>query len=316
MNVLITGATGFVGSAVINKMLADECYSNLTIRVLTRRSLTVSNVTSFQGSIDGVSLYNAALDSVDVVVHIAAIAHAKPSDLNVYNEINALGSVNLARQAAAAGVKRFVFISSIGVNGGLSSVSAFKFDDEPSPWDDYSRSKYEAEQALWRIQGETGLEIVIIRPPLVYGPSAPGNFAKLISVVNNEKWLPLGAINNQRSFVALDNLVDLIITCINHPKAANQTFLVSDDENVSTTELLKKMASAFGKKSRLIPLPMGLIRLVASLLGKRAVAQRLCSSLVVDISHTKETLNWKPPVTMEQQLAKIAASLSQLTPDN
>lgn len=313
MNVLITGGAGFVGSSLITSIMNFDSERKYNVRNLDRRPILVNGVDTFSGTIDSHSQYHDALHSVDVVIHIAAIAHAKSDNFNLYNEANVLGTINLARQAAAAGAKRFIFISSIGVNGGFSLSSPFRYDDTPSPWDDYSQSKYEAEQGLWALQAETGLEIVIIRPPLVYGPGAPGNFGKLISAVNSERWLPLGAINNQRSFVALDNLVDLIISCIDHPKAVNQTFLVSDGEDVSTTELLKKMASAFGKKSRLIPVPMGLIQLVARLLGQRAVAQRLCSSLVVDISHTKETLSWKPPVTMGQQLAKIAVCLTTYT---
>ena len=309
-NILVTGGAGFVGSSLIRGLLNSDSGCKYNIRSLDRYSMTVNDVDAFIGTIDSQSQYYDALHSVDVVIHIAAIAHAKPGNFNVYKETNVLGAINLARQAAAAGVKRFIFLSSIGVNGGFSLNLPFKHDDKPSPWDDYSQSKYEAEQGLWAIQAETGLEIVIIRPPLVYGPCAPGNFGKLISAVNNERWLPLGCIYNQRSFVALDNLLDLIITCVDHHNATNQIFLVSDDQDVSTTELLRKMASAFGKKSRLIPIPMGGIQWIARLLGKRAVAQRLCSSLAVDISHTKQILNWKPPVTMEQQLAKIAASLS------
>ena len=310
MNILVTGGAGFVGSALITSILDAGSVCNYNIRSLDQKSRPVGSVEAFVGTIDSHSQYHDALQSVEDVIHIAAIAHAKTENYNLFKETNVLGTINLARQAAAAGAKRFIFISSIGVNGGFSLSSPFRYDDTPSPWDDYSQSKHEAEQGLWDLQAETGLEIVIIRPPLVYGPGAPGNFGKLISAVSNERWLPLGAINNQRSFVALDNLLDLIFTCISHPNAANQTFLVSDDQDVSTSELLKMMASAFGKKSRLIPVPMGLIQFVANLLGKRAMAQRLCSSLVVDISHTKETLSWKPPVTMEQQLAKIAISLS------
>ena len=310
MNILVTGGAGFVGAALITSILDAGSVCNYNIRSLDQKSRHVGSVEAFVGTIDSHSQYHDALHSVDVVIHIAAIAHAKSGNFDLYKETNVLGTINLARQAAAAGVKRFIFISSVGVNGGFSLTLPFRYDDMPSPWDDYSQSKYEAEQGLWALQAETGLEIVIIRPPLVYGLGAPGNFGKLISAVNGERWLPLGAINNQRSFVALDNLVDLIITCIDHPKAVNQTFLVSDDQDVSTSELLKMMASAFGKKSRLIPVPMGLIQFVANLLGKRAMAQRLCSSLVVDISHTKETLSWKPPVTIEQQLAKIATYLS------
>lgn len=311
--ILLTGATGFIGRALVSVL------DNNALRCFGRSKPKQPNVEYVYGSIDQISDYASALQGIETVIHVAAVAHKTKGDSrfsdNNFREINVTGTLNLASQAAKLGVKRFIFVSSIGVNGGFSQGKPFKYNDTPSPWDDYTQSKYEAEQGLWAIQAETGLEIVIIRPPLVYGPGAPGNFGKLISAVNNEKWLPLGCIYNQRSFVALDNLLNLITTCVDHRNAANQIFLVSDDQDVSTTELLRKMATAFGKKSRLMPIPMGWIQRVAGLLGKRAVAQRLCSSLVVDISHTKKTLNWKPPVTMEQQLAKIATSLSQITTD-
>lgn len=190
--------------------------------------------------------------------------------------------MNLARQSAAAGVKRFIFISSIGVNGRHEKNISVKNGDVPNPWNDFTQSNRSRTRAFGN-SGRNWIGDCHYPPTFGVRSGAPGNFGKLISAVSNERWLPLGAINNQRSFVALDNLLDLIFTCISHPNAANQTFLVSDDQDVSTSELLKMMASAFGKKSRLIPVPMGLIQFVANLLGKRAMAQRLCSSLVVDI---------------------------------
>lgn len=306
MNILLTGATGFIGSAVLQRLVLQ---SEIYVRTYGRRAPNGHSQNHIIGALGESNDHMHALTGIDVVIHCAALAHMANSSDN-FNRINTTATLDLAQRAVTAGVKRFIFISSIGVNGNCSQDRAFRYDDEAAPWGDYSHSKYVAEQALRHLSIETGMEIVIIRPPLVYGPDAPGNFGKLISAINSEKWLPLGGINNQRSFVALDNLVDLIIICISHPNAANQTFLAGDDQNVSTTELLKRMASAFGKKSRLIPVPMGLIQLIAILLGKRSFAQRLCGSLVVDISYTKQTLNWKPPVTMEQQLAKIAASLS------
>lgn len=312
--ILLTGASGFIGQALVSAL------GNSEFRCLVRTKPRQQRMAYVHGCIDHTSDYSAALQGVETVIHVAAVAHRTKQKRSIsyadFREVNVEGTLNLASQAARFGVKRFIFVSSIGVNGGVSQGKPFQYDDAPSPWDDYTRSKYEAEQGLWNIQAKTGLEIVIIRPPLVYGPSAPGNFGKLVAAIEREQWLPLGMIYNQRSFVALDNLVDLIITCVSHPNAVNQTFLVSDDQDVSTTEFLKKIALAFGKKSRLIPVPMGWIQLIAGLLGKRLVAQRLCGSLLVDISHTKKTLSWKPPVTMEQQLAKIAASLSQHTPDN
>lgn len=319
MNVLITGGTGFVGMAVLEKLLCHSMSNSYNIRTLGRQPVKIEGVDSFHGVIDGSAHYQSALENVDVVIHIAAIAHnkvKKGSDCsNPYKNVNTMGTINLAHQAAEAGVKRFIFISSINVNGGQTKKIVFKHDDKPEPSDECAQSKYEAELGLSILSKETGMEIVIIRPPLVYGANAPGNFGKLAQAVISERWLPLGEINNSRSFVAIDNLVDLIMTCIVHPKAANQIFLVSDDVDISTTELLHKMAFAFGKKVRLIPIPMKWIRFIAGLLRKSAVAERLCGSLQVDITHTKETLDWRPPVTMEQQLAKIAVSIAQASQD-
>lgn len=309
--ILVTGVNGFVGQAVFASLQAVEQYCVCgTDRKSTENSGSVFNV----GNIDASTDWSKVILNKDVVVHVAARAHImKIVDVDLlaeYRKVNVEGTLNLARHAAKAGVKRFIFISSIGVNGGHEQSMPFRYDDIPSPWDYYTNSKYEAEIGLREIARDTGMAVVIIRPPLIYGANAPGNFGKLVQAVKNERWLPLGYISNRKSFVALDNLVDLIVTCIEHPNAANQTFLVSDDRDVSTTQLLRMMAHAFGKKARLIPIPMSCIRGVASLLGKKAVADRLCGSLQVDITHTKETLGWKPPVTMEQQLAKIAVSMS------
>lgn len=313
--ILLTGATGFVGGAILKRL------SSYPIRVLGRGKLNFNEVPHYFGDINSTGDYNHALVGVDVVIHAAARSHIMDDSavdpLNNYLEINLYGTINLAKQAAAQGVKRFIYISSIKVNGEFTqSHTSFKYDDVCMPVHPYSISKYRAEVALKQLAQETGMELVVIRPPLVYGPGVKANFERLLRLAKLNLPIPLGAIHNYRSLVALDNLVDLIITCINHPKAANQTFLVSDDQDISTTELLKKMASAFGGKSRLIPIPMSWLFFVARLVGKEAVAERLFGSLQVDMSHTKEVLGWKPPVTMEQQLAKIAASLSQLTPDH
>ncbi len=220
-----------------------------------------------------------------------------------YQRVNVSGTLKLAQQAAHAGVRRFIFISSIGVNGNVSK-RPFSADGHPHPAEAYAQSKWQAEQALWGIQKQTGMEVVIIRPPLVYGPDAPGNFGSLVRWVEKGVPLPLGAIHNKRSLVGIDNLVDLIIRCIDHPAAANQIFLAGDGEDLSTTELLRGVGKAMGKPARLIPVPAGLLQFGATLLGKKAMAQRLLGSLQVDISKTCELLDWKPPYTVEEGLRR------------
>lgn len=302
MKTLLTGATGFVGSAI----LANIKPTNM--RVLGRSK--PSDVVDFVSvEIKPDTDYKEAFEGVSVIIHSAARAHIMDDQtenpLDAYREVNALGTLNLARQAARAGVKRFIFISSIKVLGEETELDhPYSYDDAYSPQDFYAQSKVEAEGGLLELSRETDMEIVIIRPPLVYGPGVKANFASMMNLAKKNLPLPLGSIKNKRSLVALDNLVDLIITCIDHPKAVNQIFLVSDDHDISTTELLIELTRAAGKKPRLIPVPMKLIQIVATLLGKKAIADRLCGSLQVDISQTKETLGWKPPVSFEQGIAR------------
>ena len=254
--------------------------------------------------------WGPTLVNVDVVIHLAARAHVMRDTamdpLAEFRRVNVQGTLNLARQAAAVGVRRFVFVSSIGVNGAESFEQPFAAEDEVAPHSPYAVSKFEAEQGLQVLATETGMEVVIIRPPLVYGPGAPGNFGSLMRWLQLGIPLPLGAIHNQRSLVALDNLVDLIVTCLTHPAAANQTFLVSDGEDVSTTELLRRMGQAMGCPARLIPVPASVLKAAAALLGKRDMAQRLCGSLQVDIQKTRQLLGWNPPLTLDQGLKKAA----------
>jgi nucleoside-diphosphate-sugar epimerase len=246
-----------------------------------------------------------------VVVHLAARVHVmddKVSDpLLEFRKVNADATLNLAKQAASAGVKRFIFISSIKVNGESTELGKpFQADDTVMPDDAYGLSKHEAEAALLRLGTATGMEVVVIRPPLVYGAGVKANFYSMMRWLDKGIPLPLGAINNKRSFVALDNLVDLIITCINHPSAAGQIFLVSDDEDLSTSELLRLMATALGKPARLLAVPVSVLQFVAKRLGKQAIAQRLCSSLQLDISKTRQMLGWTPPVSVTEALKKAA----------
>lgn len=306
MNILLTGATGFLGSQLANCLAATEMKVTAAVRHNTK--LLAANVVVIDG-LHGTTDWSAAVAAQQVVIHCAARAHIMKDEvtdpLAEYRKVNVEGTLNLARQAAAAGVKRFVFISSIKVNGEQTPLGKpFVANNAGAPEDAYGISKWEAEQSLQQLAAETGMEVVIIRPPLVYGPSVKGNFANMIKLVEKGLPLPLGAIHNQRSLVALDNLVDLIIICIDHPAAANQVFLAGDGEDVSTTELLRGVAKAMGKPSRLIPVPAGLLQLGATMLGKKAVAQRLLGSLQVDITKAQQLLGWTPPLTVEQGLQR------------
>ena len=307
--VLITGASGFVGRAVCAEAAARGFIVNAATRSPCRFSDGIENIVV--GNIGADALWPAALAGCQSVVHAAARVHVMAetagNPLDEFRRVHVLGTLNLAEQAAAAGVKRFAFLSSVKVNGEATQPGRpFKPDDAPAPLDAYGISKREAEDALREIALRTGMEVVIIRPPLVYGPGVKANFAAMMRWLSRGIPLPLGAIHNQRSLVALDNLVDLILTCLTHPAAANQTFLVSDGEDVSTTELLRRMGQAMGCPARLIPVPAGVLKAAAALLGKRDMAQRLCGSLQVDIQKTREMLGWNPPLSLDQGLKKAA----------
>ena len=309
--VSVTGATGFVGRAVAAKLISMPRYEvfNLT-RQMPTHPLAGSHYISC-GDLSSDTNWHAGLLEVQGLVHTAARVHVMQDTagdpLSEFRRINVQGTLNLARQAAAAGVQRFVFISSVKVNGEATQPGhPFQADDGPAPLDAYGISKMEAEQGLRAMAAETGMELVIIRPPLVYGPGVKANFASMMRWLRRGVPLPLGAIHNRRSLVALDNLVDLIVTCLTHPAAANQTFLVSDGEDVSTTELLRRMGLALNRPARLIPVPAGLLKQAAALLGRRDMAQRLCGSLQVDIGKTRTLLGWQPPLTLDQGLQKAA----------
>jgi len=291
--ILVTGATGFVGRRLTEWLGAEA--SALSLR--SERSV-----------------WAATLQNKDCVIHLAARVHvmhdAAADPLAEFRKANFENTLALANQAALSGVKRFIFISSVKVNGESTLPGRpFRADDTPAPQDPYGISKMDAEIGLREIAQKTGMEVVIIRPPLVYGPGVKANFASMVRWLQRGVPLPFGAIDNRRSLVALDNLVDLIIRCIDHPAAANQTFMVSDGEDVSTTELLRKMGAALGWPARLVPVPQRWMEWGAGLLGKQDVAQRLFSSLQVDIGPTRELLGWTPLLTMDEGLAQVARHL-------
>lgn len=310
MTVLVTGANGFVGTALCEFFTKSQ----VPVRAIVRTSGLSPTDTGVEsvGDISSKTDWTHALKDVTKVVHLASRVHImtdqSANPLAEYRLINVEGTVNLARQAAAAGVKRFVFLSSIKVNGEFTELSRpFTADDEPAPTDAYGISKHEAEMALRQIAMETDMEVVIIRPPLVYGPGVKANFAAKMRWLARGLPVPLaGMTHNRRSLVALDNLIDLIVTCLNHPKAANQTFLVSDAEDLSTADLLKRTGVALGKPARLFYVPSWLLQRLATLVNKPGIYQRLCGSLQVDMSKTRQLLAWTPPLSVDEGLRRAA----------
>lgn len=263
------------------------------------------------GDIDSHTDWTVALRGCSAVVHAAARVHVMrdpaADPLAEFRRVNVAGSVSLARAAARAGTKRFIFISSIKVNGEETPADRpFTADSPPQPRDAYGISKLEAEEALRALSQETGIEVVIIRPVLVYGPGVKANFRAMLRAVQRGLPLPFGAVRNRRSLVALDTLVDLITCCLEHPAAAGQTFLVSDGEDLSTPELLRRVGEAMGRRARLLSVPVPFMEIAGRMLGKGDVVRRLCTSLVVDITKTRELLSWRPPRTVDEALRATA----------
>ncbi|MBA2652901.1 MAG: SDR family oxidoreductase [Tatlockia sp.] len=308
MQILLTGATGFVGRQLLKQLVNHE---DLSLRI----ALRVQGTEEFKPGISVFAPFNLseqtnwrdALEGTEVVIHAAARAHIlnekAKNPLEEFRKINVRGTLNLARQAASLGVKRFIFISSIGVNGKSTPAhQAFSADDLPNPKDPYAISKYEAEQGLQELASKTGIEVVIIRPPLIYGQGAKGNFQRLLLWLQKGLPLPLGAINNKRSFVSIENLNSLIIACISNPRATNQIFLVSDDEDLSTTDLLRRIGHLINKPARLLPIPQIALKWAATMLGQKDIYERLCASLLINTSKTKELLDWKPQKSVNEAL--------------
>lgn len=302
MQILLTGANGFVGKA----LLESFCREGHQVVAAARQPIASVEGARYLAirDINDAHAWRRAAHGIDAVVHTAArvpIMRGTGDDLALYRQVNVSGTLTLAREVAAAGVKRFVFISSIKVNGeGTPPGRPFRADDTPGPTDAYGVSKLEAEQALTKLASATGMEVVIVRPPLIYGPGVKGNFSTLAKLVETGIPLPLGAVKNKRSLVGIDNLVSLITRCIEHPAAANRVFLASDGDDLSTAELLRRLAVARGRPCRLISVPTGLLHVGATLVGKKAFAQRLLGSLQADITKTCVLLDWDPPYTVAQ----------------
>ena len=307
--ILVTGSSGFLGTALVDHLahLPDADIVAVSRQAMPHASPTVTTATVAGLTAD--TPWQAVLHDVDTVVHAAArvhVMHDTAADpLSLYREVNTLGTLNLAEQAAAAGVRRFIFISTIKVNGECTARGdCFRPDDAPNPSDAYAISKHEAEQGLLALAKTCAMEVVIIRPVLVYGPGVKANFLQLMRTLRKGVPLPLGSVNNARSLVSLDNLIDLIRVCIDHPAAANQVFLVSDGRDLSTTELASRLKAQMRASGWLIPVPESLIMLGARLLGRKSAAERVLGSLRVDIVKNRERLQWQPPVSVEDGLKK------------
>lgn len=323
--ILVTGADGFIGTRLCHALLDNGSVVRAAVRGSEHHARVSGRMPQDKirycssGSIDSETEWGRMLDGVDVVVHLAArnsIKGRRGADaMELFRRVNVRATENLARQSADAGIRRFIFISSIKVNGEYSSAShealrCFSEHDPPAPADPYAISKWEAEQVLGKIAADTGMEVVVIRPPIVYGPGVGGNFLKLMKIVRSGIWLPFGGLDNRRSMVYLDNLVDFIQCCIIHPAAAGSLFFVSDMHDISTSELLRRLAILMKKSPHLFILPQGLVSTVCRISGKQGITDRLLNSLQVDTSRAYSVLGWTPPVTMEKGLEETVTWFS------
>lgn len=307
MNLLITGANGFLGSHLCSYFSSQESY-NIWAQTRKQPIEAKKNIKAIVFDLND-DLENIDLSQVDVIIHCAGRAHVMnetaASPLDAYRQTNVLGTLNLAQKAVKSGVKRFIYLSSIKVNGEQTTAQAFQPNDNVNIDDPYGISKYEAEQALLELSKKTGLEIVIIRPVLIYGPNVKANFKSMVSLATKKIPLPIGCLDNKRSMVSVFNLTDLIHICMTHPKANREVFLASDQDDISVKQLFEKLAKWQNNQLLMLPVPKSLIIFLASLAGKRAVASRLCSELLVDTTKNTQLLGWTAPYSVDESLEKM-----------
>ena len=312
--ILVTGASGFVGQALVAHLVGLDATEVIAMMRATPAIRLAGARYVAGGDMTAGRLRAATLEGVEVIVHAAARVHVlnddKAMSATEFDRVNVTPTLELARQAVAAGVRRFVFLSSIGVNGVQTDIGKpFTEADPPNPHNPYANSKLKAEQGLLLLSEQSGLEVVIIRPPLVYGPGVRANFAALMRAVQRGWPLPLASVHNLRSMVAMDNLVSFIATCVDHPQAANTTFLVSDGQDISSPDLVRGLAQALGVAARLVPVPVSALQFVGRALGRGDVIQRVCGNLRVDISKARRVLAWQPPVSMDEGLRRTVAGM-------
>ncbi|RZP92732.1 NAD-dependent epimerase/dehydratase family protein [Vibrio vulnificus] len=298
MKILMTGSTGFIGNYLAS------------LEIIDRYVVRIGEKHNFQScfaidSLNAETNWDGAFEGIEVVIHLAGLAHSNRFSEQDYEKVNVAGTLRLACEASKQGVRRFVFVSSIGVNGTYTSNEPFSVNSSVNPHNEYAQSKYNAELGLKKIAEESGLEVVIVRPTLVYGPDAPGNFGMLTKLIKRLPLLPFGLATNRRDFISVQNLADLLVTCATHPNAAGHTFLASDSETVSTKEFTNAIAKGLDKKIFQLPVPVTLMRLAGKLIGKLAMIEQLYGNLEVDSSNIKEVLGWTPPFTMEQSMALL-----------
>lgn len=305
MNILVTGVTGFVCKSLIPELIAQG--HNITL-ISRQANHNLYGCKTIVCDLNNHLSFGDAISSTDVLIHLAGRAHVlnetSQNPYQTYAEINVNATKNLANLAAKNGVKRFIFLSSVKVNGEETTEFAFNENNSPKPEDDYGKTKLEAESVLAKLSENSDMEVVIIRPPLIYGKGVKANFKNLIKLCALKLPLPFGAIHNKRSMIYIENLIDFIILCINHPKAADEIFLISDDEDVSTNKLIRTIRKSFGMPSLLVPIPQSWLVFFLSVIGKKNLAKRLCGNLQVDISKAKNLLGWKPPFTFEQGIQR------------
>ena len=308
--ICITGANGFIGKTLYKSLKAPDNHIRGFVRAmdLDNNSLETEHISV--GDISSKTNWKDHLNGFDCIIHCAGLTHQMSSikDINVYNLVNTKGTKRLAEHAVEAGIKRLVFLSSVKVNGESTHQIAkqkFSYKDISNPKDLYATSKLEAENALWEISLRTGLEVVVVRLPLVYGYGAKGNLERLIKLVKSGILLPFSLVKNQRSMIGIDNLIDLLIRCIDHPEASGKTFLASDGEDLSTPELIKLIASSMGRKANLFPFPISILKFLGSIFGRREEINRLVGSLRIDGNYTQETLDWTPSVSVEEGIRRM-----------